>query len=136
MLFFLTETLMAKMSRLISLTYLLLLFSCTRDSLGEPIKGDCENLNVTYVAMIKPIIDETCAYSTCHLDSAPGNFLSFNGLLPYLENGEFKNRVLNIKDDPTLGMPPDFVPNNRPFSLTDEELNLIRCWLDNNFPED
>lgn len=136
MLLFLTETLIEKMIRLISLTYLLLLFSCTHDSLGEPIKGDCENLNVTYVAMIKPIIDETCAYSTCHLDTAPGNFLSFNGLLPYLENGEFKNRVLNIKDDPTLGMPPDYVPNNRPFSLTDEELNLIRCWLDNNFPED
>ena len=114
----------------------LLLAACTNDSLGEPQMGDCDNLDVTYVSLIKPIIDESCAYSTCHLDTAPGNYTTYGGLLPSLENGEFRNRVLNVKDDPTLGMPPAFSPADRPSSLTEDQLNLIRCWLDNNFPEE
>lgn len=124
------------MLRIISLSVLLFLIACTNDSLGEPVKGECDNLSVTYVDLIKPIIDESCAYSNCHLDTAPGNFITYDGILPFLENGSFRNRVLNIKDDPTLGMPPAFVPSDKPSSLTDDELNLIRCWLDNNFPEE
>ena len=123
-------------SRFFPLTVFLFLAACTNDSLGEPQMGDCENLDVTYVSLIKPIIDESCAYSTCHLDTAPGTFNSYAGLLPALENGEFRNRVINLKDDPTLGMPPAFSPADRPSSLTEEQLNLIRCWLDNNFPEE
>ncbi len=124
------------MLRIISLSVLLFLIACTNDSLGEPQKGDCDNLSVTYIDLIKPIIDESCAYSNCHLDTAPGNFITYSGILPFLENGSLRNRVLNIKDDPTLGMPPEFVPSDRPSALTDEQLNLIRCWLDNNFPEE
>jgi len=124
------------MLRTISLSVLLFLMACTNDSLGEPVKGECDNLSVTYVDLIKPIIDESCAYSNCHLDTAPGNFITYAGIVPFLENGSFRNRVLNIKDDPTLGMPPAFIPADKPSSLTDEELNLIRCWLDNNFPEE
>ncbi|MBX2874193.1 MAG: hypothetical protein KTR30_18890 [Saprospiraceae bacterium] len=123
-------------SRFLPLTVFLLFVACTNDSLGEPQMGDCDNLDVTYVSLIKPIIDESCAYSNCHLDTAPGIYTSYNGLLPSLENGEFRNRVLNLKDDPTLGMPPDFSPANKPSSLTEDQLNLIRCWLDNNFPEE
>lgn len=123
-------------SRFFPLTVFILFTACTNDSLGEPQMGDCDNLEVTYVSLIKPIIDESCAYSTCHLDTAPGTFTSYSGLLPALENGEFRNRVINLKDDPTLGMPPSFSPSDRPSSLTEEQLNLIRCWLDNNFPEE
>ncbi len=84
------------MLRILSLAVLLLIAACTNDSLGEPQMGDCENLDVTYVSLIKPIIDESCAYSTCHLDTAPGNYTSYGGILPSLQNGEFRNRVLNI----------------------------------------
>lgn len=132
----LTERHFVSMTRLLSLAVSLFFVACTNDSLGEPQMGDCDNLDVTYVSLIKPLIDESCAYSTCHLDTAPGNYTSYDGLLPSLQNGEFRNRVLNIKDDPTLGMPPAFSPPDRPTNLTEEELNLIRCWLDNNFPEE
>lgn len=137
MIFSLKETSLVSMaSRFLPLIAFLLLAACTNDSLGEPQMGDCDNLDVTYVSLIKPIIDESCAYSTCHLDTAPGNYTTYSGLLPSLENGEFRNRVLNVKDDPTLGMPPAFSPADRPSSLTEDQLNLIRCWLDNNFPEE
>lgn len=124
------------MTRLVSLTVLLFFVACTNDSLGEPQMGDCDNLDATYLSLIQPIIAESCAYSTCHLDTAPGNYTTYDGLLPSLQSGEFRNRVLNIKDDPTLGMPPEFSPTNRPSNLTEEQLNQIRCWLDNNFPEE
>ena len=110
--------------------------NCTADQLPEPQPpGDCGTEPVTYLSDIADIIDRSCAYSGCHLDSAPGVYDSYEGLLGVLQSGLFKERVVTIKDDPNLGMPPDFAVANRPKDLTTDELSLIRCWLEDGFPK-
>jgi hypothetical protein len=32
-------------------------------------------------------------------------------------------------------MPPDYAPEGRPRDLTQEQLDLIECWLDSGYPE-
>ena len=115
---------------------LLLLYSaCTADQLPEPEVGACGNIEPTYTQDIRPIIESSCSYSGCHLDGTSGNFQSFAGLRLYLEDGSFRNRVISLREDETLGMPPNYAPADRPQDLTDEELDLIGCWLAAGFPE-
>jgi hypothetical protein len=120
---------------LLSWCAVLLLGSCTSDQLPEPIMADCETDTPTYTLEVKPIIDETCAYSGCHLDSAPGRFDDYDGLLPFLHDNTFRQRVLIQRSDPTTGMPPNFAPGSRPINLTPEQLTIIECWLNAGFPE-
>lgn len=109
--------------------------SCTTDQLPEPEPGDCDNVTATYSTDIQPIIEQTCAYSSCHLGAAPGVYDSYAGILPVLESGEFRNRVIDMRSDPVVGMPPDDVPSGRRSDLTPDEIDLINCWLEAGFPE-
>lgn len=109
--------------------------ACTSDQLPEPTAAECGDTTPTYTQEIRPIIEASCAYSGCHLDSSPGRFDSYNGLLPYLEDNSFRQRVIVNRSDATIGMPPDFAPSNRPQDLTAEQLNIIECWLDGGYPE-
>ena len=112
-----------------------LLPGCTADKLAAPASGDCLGTTPTYENDIKEIIDRTCAYSGCHLDSAPGVYTSYTGLQSVLSTGLFRQRVILVKDDPVSGMPPNNAPANRAKNLTAQELNLIQCWLEAGFPE-
>ena len=109
--------------------------ACTSDQLPEPMMSDCGTEVPTYTNDIKPIIDASCAYSGCHLDSAPGQYDSYAGLLANLESNKFRQRVIIERADPSAGMPPNYAPDDRPQDLTEEELTLIECWLDAGFPE-
>lgn len=111
--------------------------ACTSDQLPEPTPVDgCEISMPTYDNDIKAIIDNSCAYSGCHLDgSAPGIYIDYAGLLPVLESGFFRSRVIFDRDDPNTGMPPNYAPQDRPQDLTQEQLDLITCWLDSGYPE-
>ena len=116
---------------------LCLLFSqCTADQLPElqPLEG-CDDPMITYEPDIIGIIENSCAYSGCHLDSAPGTYDSYDGLLTVLNNGSFMERVITLKDDSNLGMPPDYAPTDRSKNLTSEELQLIQCWLEAGYPQ-
>ena len=109
---------------------------CTADKVAAPqISGSCPTPQPTYDGSVKEIIDRTCAYSGCHLDSAPGRYDSYTNLVGILEGGKFKTRVIDLKDDPISGMPPNNAPQGKAVDLTEEELNIIQCWLDANYPE-
>ena len=101
-------------------------FSCTRDVAPEIT---CEGIS-SYDTNIKAIIDTNCAYEGCHngTPSAPGVFLDYDGLVPFLVGGSFEQRVVNIGD-----MPPDFALGPR--MLTAEDLDLVICWIEEDFPE-
>lgn len=109
--------------------------ACTADQLPEPMEADCGTDAPTYNNDVKTILDASCAYSGCHLDSSPGRFDNYNGLLPYLQDNTLRQRVLIQRSDPTTGMPPDFAPEGRPINLSVEDLATIECWLDAGFPE-
>lgn len=109
--------------------------ACTTDALPEPISLPCDGETPTYEGQIREIVERTCAYSGCHLGGAPGIYDNYQGLLSDLENGTFRQRVITSKDNPTIGMPPNYAPEGRAEDLTDDELMMITCWLDGGYPE-
>lgn len=109
--------------------------ACTSDALAEPVMLPCDDLTPTYEADVREIIERTCAYSGCHLGGAPGLYDDYDGLLSGLESGIFRQRVITAKDNPTLGMPPNYAPDGRAEDLTADELMIITCWLDAGYPE-
>lgn len=112
------------------------LASCTQDQLPQPSEPEeCVDITLTYLEDIKPIIDRSCAYSGCHLEATNGSYQDFSGLVTVIESGAFNNRVFQLKDDPTVGMPPNYAPPGRPQDLTPEELEILQCWIANGYPE-
>ncbi|TAK33424.1 MAG: hypothetical protein EPO28_17220 [Saprospiraceae bacterium] len=124
------------------LVYWLAAYSCTNDELPlPPHPAACDTLEVTYTNLVKDIIDNSCAYTGCHLtgssSGATGDFSTFGGIAPYLESGSFRDRVVNQKEDPISGMPPNSTayPESQKDTLTEEELIVIQCWLYFGYPE-
>ena len=80
---------------------------------------------VNYDIHIEPIVQANCATSGCHAagGNGPGNFTSFDGLLPYLEDGSFENEVIELRTMPPNG------------ELAPCETQLINAWLQAGFPE-
>lgn len=104
--------------------------ACTTDELPRPVTNSCDGIQTSYELNIRQIIDGSCAYSGCHPE-----YSNYEGLLPVLEDGSFRSRVVTLQADGNLGMPPDYSPDDRPKELSEEQLNLIRCWLSNSYPE-
>lgn len=111
--------------------------SCTSDSLVEPLPPMlCDSISVTYVSGVKPIIDQSCAYSGCHVSGfGSGNFVNYAGLLPYLNDGTFEDRVITQRNDGAVGMPPNYAPAPMPIDLTAGQIDTIRCWLAAGHPQ-
>lgn len=101
--------------------------SCTNDKLQDPLISTnpfCDSLQVTYDVQIKPIIDASCAFTGCHVQGfAWGNYTSFDGLVPFLNDSKFKKEVIS-----NMSMPQGF-------SLSATDFELVECWVDSNYPE-
>ncbi|HHM20865.1 MAG TPA: hypothetical protein ENJ20_02475 [Bacteroidetes bacterium] len=119
------------------------LTACTSDKLPpNDSPAFCDNLFPTYSQDVKTIIDESCAYSGCH-DGAGGigpfNYTDYKTLSDYLDTkmAVFRDRVFDQKEDPVIGMPPDqsVYPESFKDDLTEQELEVLRCWLDSGYPE-
>ena len=113
--------------------------ACEYDKLPEPeIPELCETESVSYDDQMKNIIDNSCAYSGCH-DGAGGigpfNFTTYDGISHVF--GSIRKHVIELKDDPGQGMPPNnsVYSQSRKDDLTEEELALFECWIDGGFPE-
>ncbi len=123
---------------LISSAFILLLISCQYKQLPEPEPPEfCDTKDVTYEEDMKPIIDNSCAYSGCH-DGVGGigpfDYTNYEGLSNGFEN--MRMRVIELKDNPAQGMPPDseIYPGSQKDDLTMEELQLFECWIEAGFP--
>jgi len=111
----------------------ILMSACTYDNLDEPTF--CDAISATYDSNVKAIIDASCAYAGCHLNNlAIGDYSTYSGMLSRLDNGLIEDRVITQKDNPSIGMPPDYAMNG-PIDLTQEELDIITCWLEAGHPE-
>ncbi len=107
---------------------IIFLFSCTRDMV-TPVETNCVG-EVTYAIEIEEIINTSCAYSGCHDGSgaAPGDYRTYQAMKPWLTPNKFENSVLVARD-----MPPNYADG--PTSLTQDELDLVTCWVLNNYNE-
>ena len=112
--------------------------ACTNDKLPEPIVTlDCSTINPTYDKDIKRIIDESCALSGCHVSGggAPGIYTTYAGMENFLNDNEFKKFVIDLKNDPDNGMPPNWSTNPGPRDLSPEDFALVECWVEAGYPE-
>jgi len=80
---------------------------------------------VSFSTAIQPIIDANCAVSGCH-----------DGSRSDIPNWSIKNNVLSnaskIKSRTTAKTMP---PPNSGRSITDEQISLIACWVDDGAPD-
>jgi len=114
----------------VSLPILLALcFGCDSDELPEPTLDICDSLmlnTLTYDNEIRPIIATKCTNDGCHgAGSSDGDYTDFQGMLLDLDNGRIHDEVLLDRTMPQTGSE----------DLTDEERNMIQCWLGNGYPE-
>ena len=108
-------------SLIIVISIFVLANACKKDDTGTPV---CDGSMPTYEVEIQSILNEYCTNLACHgLGSIYGDFTSYNGISGNLFNGSFERQVLIDKT----------MPRGSSF-LTQAELNLIRCWADNNYP--
>lgn len=82
-------------------------------------------VDIRYDFRIQQIVETNCTTSGCHEPNgtAPGDFTSYNGLLPFLEDGSFENRVVELRTMPPSG------------ELAPCEIEQIKAWLAAGFPE-
>jgi hypothetical protein len=98
-----------------------LVFSCKK---GKKLTPNCNGSKPTYNSGIKTIIDNNCTGSSCHVAGSPyGNFTSYAGMAPYINSGRFKVAVLEQQT----------MPKNK--NLSQDELNKLQCWVENNYAE-
>ena len=99
----------------------LLVQACKKDEYKDL---DCNSINATYQAQVKPIIQANCLSSGCHNSgSSNGDFTEYKGLKGKANNGSLNKRVLKKKDMPSGG------------SLSLDDRKKIKCWLNSGAPE-
>ena len=85
---------------------------------------DCTD--VTFSNVLEPLIASRCALPACHDAGSPnGDYTTYATLLPNLDNGRVRVRVLD-----EMTMPPTGA-----IALTQTELDQFECWLDDGHPE-
>ncbi len=112
-----------------TLIYLTLAFSvlilanaCGKDDKFVP---SCDGSTPTYDSEIASIINVTCTNSGCHdAGSSVGDWTTYAGMNTVINNGEFEKQVLT-----DMTMPQGSV------TFSEDQLNLIQCWVDNGYPE-
>lgn len=101
-------------------------FSCDATSLSidsfppDSAKAACDERVVSYQD-IKPILVEKC--ENCHNGILAPDYTSYETMRPSAEEGAFEIRVFIRKDMPIKE------------ELTEEELALLRCWLETGYTE-
>jgi hypothetical protein len=110
-----------KLFFLVCLTFLFV--ACSKED--EKKEGiACDGSNLTYNSGIASIINASCNGSSCHgSGSQHGAFTTYAGLQAVISSGIFNNRVV-VKQDMPQGS-----------DLTTSQLNKIKCWVDNGYPE-
>ncbi len=83
----------------------------------------------TFRTDVEMIINSNCAYSGCHVGGTGLPVLtSYDEVKIQIENGQFEDRVLVRQN-----MPPSNASG--PTELNDGDLNTLRCWIEQGYPE-
>ncbi len=98
--------------------------SCKADKLPPPDELEfCDTIAATYTSNVKAILDAKCATSSCHGGPQGPVFTDYSQT-----NSNSARIGIRAIDQQT--MPPSFMPQ-----LTNEELDILKCWRDAGFPE-
>ncbi|HEY0654867.1 MAG TPA: hypothetical protein VGD65_17135 [Chryseosolibacter sp.] len=88
---------------------------------------NCPDNEVSYLEDIKPILESKCAISGCHNGSlgADRDWSNFAVFQENAQHGNVKNFVVNRI------MPPASSPKG---GLSQDQINAIACWIDDDAP--
>lgn len=109
----------------------LLLYGCYNDNAEDlyptPIGGNCDTTNVTYSAVIKPIVETNCALAGCHLEAYPTgyDFSSHAGLAFVAKQGKLIPAIEHTGSNP--------MPQNAA-KLDDCTIAKIKKWVNDGAP--
>jgi uncharacterized membrane protein len=116
---------MNKSILIIILSITILINSCTKDQTASPVAIDCTQVSAKFSADIAPILNSSkCSSSGCH--PGAGTISTHSQIMNHVTAGHFDNYVINRTGKP---MPP-----NGSTQLTADELNKIKCWKQNGYP--
>lgn len=89
--------------------------------------SDCEVTTVSYSEDIRPIIESSCKTPNGEFGCHESWIDSYSQIEPKIKNGVWQQRVLDLQDMPV--MPNDFGID----SLVEEELRMMRCWIEQGY---
>ena len=112
--------LMKNLILLLSASLFLIFSSCKKNS--SNVVPVCDGSTPTYDTNVEIFISGRCL--SCHgTGSSNGDMSSYAKLSAYTSNGKFEKEVLTNQSMPTSG------------PLPESELNMLKCWMGNGFPE-
>jgi hypothetical protein len=83
---------------------------------------DCSKIDSKYSTSISVIFSTNCTTSGCHNGSSIFDLRTYNQIKPYIDNRDIYEEVIEKKS----------MPKGK--SLSQDELNKIKCWLDQGGP--
>lgn len=110
---------------LVCLLFGTLIFTACEDDTVAPPLLDCSTLENTYTGTVASILATSC--QNCHTansSAAPFPLDTYDQYKVYLDNGQFSNEVLE--------------PGGRMAAwggMTDEDIETVRCWFNEGYPE-
>ena len=117
-------------------SFLLIASACSSDEAdgtGGNNNGnntDCASISPSYSADIKPIIDASCATSGCHNAVSGAENIDLSTYAK-VKDESFKRRFLgSINRESGFKAMPQGAPK-----LSDSNINLITCWIENGHAE-
>ena len=126
--------------RFLPIIALICLFAaCAKDQV-RTVPDICDTNVVTYTNTAMSIVNSYCSFSGCHDGEggtdfgdrlAPFDFRTYEGLRHVLDNGQFERHVITLRGDSLAGMPPLYTG----IVISDIEYDLLKCWIDQGFPE-
>jgi hypothetical protein len=97
----------------------LLIFSCKKKNKFTPT---CDGSAPTYTSYVSGIISSKCL--SCHgSGSADGDYSTYAKLSAITTNGKFEKEVLTNQTMP------------KGSTLSEADMNKLKCWVENGFPE-
>ena len=103
---------------------LLLVLPAIQSCKDKKLEPNCDGGTPTYDNGISAIINANCTNALCHgPGAAQAEFTTYAGMSLAISNGNFNKKVLV---DQTM-------PKNA--FLTQYQMDLIKCWVDNGYPE-
>lgn len=108
----------------ILLVFSLFIYGCYKDKTVEPV---CVT-TMSYQHDIDPVLEQSCVSGASPIGCHDLWAHHYEGVLKAINLGTFQSTIFDSKSMPKI-------PNNYNIEpLTDDELKMIRCWLQQGFP--
>jgi len=119
---------MKKISLLCFVATLFLFLSCLKDKTTPIDPTSCTTI-VSYSLDIVPIIEQSCANSGSMTDCHGAWIHDYNQITASIVAGAWENSIFNLKTMPKIPNPYAID------SLTAEDYQIMKCWVNQGYPE-